>query len=153
VFVTATAPSAAIRRDLDYLKMGEGPYYLFYHPYHLASLEAPLSLARAVLDHEVTMAALGPPRAECIAVAKRDLAAGEILDGIGGGTVYGLTVPAEWAATRGGVPIGVVAGARMQHPVARGTTLVEGDVVLDEEASIVHLRRLQDVLVRQKILQ
>lgn len=153
VFVTAAAPNAAIRRDLDYLKMGEGPYYLLYRPYHLASLEAPLSLARAVLDHEVTMAALGPPRAECIAAAKRDLATGEVLDGIGGGTVYGLAVPAEWAAAKGGVPIGVVGGARMRRAVARGTTLTDGDVVLDEGASIVHLRRLQDALVRQDILR
>ncbi len=99
------------------------------------------------------MAAPGPPRAECIAAAKRDLAAGEVIDGIGGATVYGLAVPAEWAAANGGVPIGIVGGARMRRAVTRGTTLTDGDVLLDEGTSIVHLRRLQDALVRQGILR
>ncbi len=152
VFVTATASTAAMRRDLAYLKMGEGPYYLLYRPYHLASLEAPLSLARAVLDREVTMAAAGPPLAECVAVAKRDLGRGEMLDGIGGATVYGLAVPAGWAAEAHAVPIGIVGRARMLREVARGTVLAEADVLLDDGATIVHLRRLQDALVRQGML-
>ncbi len=152
VFVTATASTAAMRRDLAYLKMGEGPYYLLYRPYHLASLEAPLSLARAVLDREVTMAAAGPPLAECVAVAKRNLGRGEMLDGIGGATVYGLAVLAAWATEAHAVPIGIVGRARMLREVARGTVLTEADVSLDDGATVVHLRRLQDALVRQGML-
>ncbi len=152
VFVIATTSRAPIRRDLAYLKMGEGPYYLLHRPYHLASLEAPLSVARAVLDHEVTMAAAGPPGAECVAVAKRDLRVGERIDGIGGETVYGLAVSAAWAAQTRALPIGVVSGARVRRDVARGAVVCETDAALEETATVVHLRRLQDVLVHQGIL-
>jgi predicted homoserine dehydrogenase-like protein len=152
VFLVVTTPSEAVRRDLAYLKAGDGPYYLLHRPYHLASLEAPLSVARAVLNGEVTMAAVGAPLAECVAVAKRDLRAGEVLDGIGGDTVYGLTDAASSAAAAGAVPIGVSHGARVRRDVPRGTTLTEDDVALAETATIVQLRRLQDVMVRNGTL-
>ncbi len=152
VFLVVTTPSEAVRRDLAYLKAGDGPYYLLHRPYHLASLEAPLSVARAVLNGEVTMAAVGAPLAECVAVAKRDLRAGEILDGIGGDTVYGLTDAASRVAAAGAVPIGVIHGALVRRDVPRGITLTEEDVALDETATIVSLRRLQDVMVQDGTL-
>src|SRR5204863_10190609 len=74
---------------MKYLKMGEGPNYLFYRPYHLCHFETPFSIAEVVLDEEPTIAPLGEPVAEVIAVAKRDLQAGEILDGIGGYMIRG----------------------------------------------------------------
>ena len=152
VFVIATTPNEAARRDLAYLKAGDGPYYLFYRPYHLASLEAPLSVARAVLHDEITMAALGAPVAECVAVAKRDLRAGEVLDGIGGETVYGITDTATGASASRAVPIGVSHGACVRRDVARGSVLTEDVLALDETMPIVHLRRLQDVMVREGTL-
>ncbi len=152
VFLVVATPSEPIRRDLAYLKMGEGPYYLLSRPYHLASLEVPLSVARAVLRGEPTMTAAGPPRAECVAVAKRDLHAGDVLDGIGGRMAYGLIETAEQAARAGAVPIGLVRGARLRRDVARGAALTREDVVLDETLTIVHLRRLQETLAQQGIL-
>lgn len=152
VFLIVTTPSEAVRRDLAYLKAGDGPYYLLSRPFHLASLEAPLSVARAVLYGEVTMAAVGAPLAECLAAAKRDLRAGEVLDGIGGETVYGLTDTAVRTATARAVPIGVVHGARVRRDVACGTVLTTEDVALDETATIVQLLHQQDAMVDEGML-
>ncbi len=152
VFLVVTSPSAPIRRDLAYLRMGDGPYYLLARPYHLASLEVPLSVARAVLAGEATMQAAAGPVAECVAVAKRDLRAGEVIDGIGGSMVYGVIDTAEETARAGAVPIGVVQGARVQRDVPRGTSLTAADVLLDQSLTIVHLRRQQDALIRRGTL-
>lgn len=148
VFVVVTTSSEAVRRDLAYLRAGDGPYYLLHRPYHLASLEAPISVARAVLWGEATMHAAGAPVAECVAAAKRDLRAGEILDGIGGETVYGLIDTATAAAGARAVPLGVTHGARMQRDVPAGAVLTEPDLVLDGRLTIVGLRRVQDAMVR-----
>src|SRR4051812_49379588 len=74
---------------LRYLKMGDGPNYLFFRPYHLCHIETPLSAAEAVIHREATVAPTGKPVAHTVAVAKRDLKAGETLDGIGGFLAYG----------------------------------------------------------------
>ncbi|NIR41251.1 MAG: hypothetical protein GWN07_35960, partial [Actinobacteria bacterium] len=71
-----------IVRDLRYLKVGDGPYWALYRPYHLTSLETPISIARAVLSGDTTIATDRPPTAETVAVAKRDLEAGETVDGL-----------------------------------------------------------------------
>jgi predicted homoserine dehydrogenase-like protein len=152
VFVVVRARDERTRQDLHYLKMGPGPYYALHRPFHLASLEVPVSVARAALDGEVTMQARGAPAVECVAVAKRDLAAGEQLDGIGGETVYGLAEEAGRARAARAVPIGLVAGARTRREVPKGQTLTEEDVQLDEGSVVVQLRRLQDALVAAGVL-
>lgn len=153
VFLVVTTEDRSLRRDLAYLRLGEGPDYLLYRPYHLASLELPLSIARAALDREVTMQARGAPTVDCVAVAKRDLAPGEVLDGIGGETAYGLAEDAERARARKYVPIGLLGGARMRRAVPKGGVLTEEDVVLDGGRVVVQLRRLQDTLVAAGILR
>lgn len=152
VFLVVTTSNGTIRRDLAYLKSGEGPYYLLHRPYHLASLEVPLSVTRAVIYGEATMAALGAPLAECVAVAKRDLRVGELLDGIGGETVYGLADSAARAGAAYALPIGAASGARVKTDIPRGTILTEQDVTLDEASTIVHLRRQQDRMARDGTL-
>src|SRR3972149_1538874 len=106
VFLIVAADNDAARRDIAYLKLGDGPYHLLSRPFHLARLEAPLSVARAVLYGEAMVAAAGPPVAECVAVAKRDLAPGDVLDGIGGATGFGFAVAASDARREGAGPIG-----------------------------------------------
>jgi len=152
VFLVVTSPSAPIRRDLAYLKMGDGPYYLLVRPYHLASLEVPLSVARAVLAGEATMQASAGPVAECIAVAKRDLRVDDVIDGIGGSMVYGTIDAADRTARSGALPIGVIQGARLQRDVPRGTSLTADDVRLDQSLTIVHLRRQQDAAIQRGTL-
>ena len=90
VFVIVTTNLPAVREEMAYLSMGEGPNYVLYRPYHLTSIETPLSAARAYIYHEPTIAPKGAPVSETVAVAKKDMKAGEYLDGIGGYTVYGL---------------------------------------------------------------
>ena len=149
VFLVVAADDAVVRGDLHYLKMGVGPYYLLHRPYHLASLEAPLSVIRALLYGEVTMAPRGQPVATCSAVAKRDLAAGEVLDEIGGETVYGMADAVERAAAARALPIGVVAGARVLRDAPRGTVLTADHLALDETRSVVSLWRLQEAMMHK----
>jgi predicted homoserine dehydrogenase-like protein len=131
---------------MAYLSAGKGPYYAFYRPYHLASIEAPLSVAEAVLDRTPSLAPVAW-NAEVIAVAKRDLVAGELVDGIGGETVYGVTDSAENAKAGGHIPLGLVSGGRVVRDVPAGTALTASDVAIDETTTIATLRRLQDTLV------
>lgn len=146
VFVIGYCPDEVVTAEMEYLSMGKGPYYAFYRPYHLASVEAPLTVAEAMLDRTPSLAPT-TWTAEVVAVAKRDLAAGDRIDGIGGETVYGITDDAAVAAAEELVPLGLVAGARVLRPVAQGTPLTAQDVELDDTTTIAHLRKLQDKLL------
>ena len=146
VFVVVRTDHAYVQHELDYLHMGAGPYYSFYRPYHLASIEAPLSIPEAVLDRTPSLVTEAWT-AEVAAAAKRDLAPGERVDGIGGYTVRGLIEDAAVAAEQRLVPLGVLNGARIARPVKAGDVLTYDDVELDESATVVMLRRLQDRMV------
>jgi predicted homoserine dehydrogenase-like protein len=146
VFVIGRSDHPVVVTEMAYLSAGKGPYYAFYRPYHLASIEAPLSVAEAVLDRRPSLAPT-TWNAEVITVAKRDLVAGEVVDGIGGETVYGVTDSAENARTGGHVPLGLVSGARVLRDVPAGTALTAADVAVDETTTIATLRRLQDNLL------
>ena len=89
VFVIITTDNPLIREDLWFERMGDGPNYLLFRPYHLCDMETPLSAVLAQVYGEPTLIPLGQPVAEVFTVAKRDLKAGEVLDGFGGYTMYG----------------------------------------------------------------
>lgn len=144
VFVIITTDQETIKKDMDYLKMGSGPNYLLYRPYHLCNIETPLSVALAALYGEPWMIPLGKPVSETIPVAKRDLKAGEILDGIGGFTTYSTLVIAEVARDKGYLPLGLVEGARLKRDVSRDELITYDMVELDESSFVLPLRRLQD---------
>lgn len=145
VFVIVRSDSEVVTEELSYLKLGKGPYFSLYRPYHLASIEAPLSIAEAVIDGDASLHPVAW-RADVSAIAKRDLAAGDRIDGIGGFTVHGDAVPAEEAAAGGELPIGLAAGATLVRAVAAGAALTYADVELDETQVIVRLRRLQEAM-------
>ena len=90
VFVLGYEEDPLTRAYMKFYKMGDGPVYTFYRPLHLGPLETVQSVARAVLLHDAAAAPLGGPVTEVVTQAKRDLAVGETLDGIGGFTVYGM---------------------------------------------------------------
>jgi predicted homoserine dehydrogenase-like protein len=146
VFAVIRSDHPYVIHEMDYLGMGSGPYFSLYRPYHLASIEAPLSIPEAVLDRRPSLITEAWT-AEVAAVAKRDLAAGEVLDGIGGYTVRGVIEDADVFAAEGLVPLGVLNGARTVRPVPHGTVLTYDDVALKESSTIVMLRRLQDRLL------
>jgi predicted homoserine dehydrogenase-like protein len=148
VFVIITTDQPKIARDLKYLGLSNhGNYWALYRPYHLANLEAPISIARAVLDQEVTLATYRAPVAETVACAKRDLKPGEKIDSLGGYTVYGLIERAELARAEHMVPIGLVVGATVEKPVAAGQPIRSSDVTLNSGQTIVRLRRAQDQML------
>jgi predicted homoserine dehydrogenase-like protein len=144
VFVVFTTDHPKIARDLKYLSMGDGPYWALYRPYHLTSLETPISIARAVLKSETTVATDQPPVAETIAVAKKDLKAGDTIDGLGGFSVYGMIERAAVARQQNLLPVGLAPGSRLVNDVKLGEPVTYADVALDESLTILHLRRLQD---------
>jgi predicted homoserine dehydrogenase-like protein len=126
---------------LRYLKMGDGPNYLFFRPYHLCHIETPLSAAEAVIYHEPTVAPMGKPVAQTITLAKRDLKAGDVLDGIGGFNQYGELEIAAKAI--GLLPIGLAENVRLTRDVKKGDAIAEDAVELDESSLLVRLWREQ----------
>lgn len=104
-----------------------GRYAALWRPYHFIGLELGVSVASAALRGEPT----GSPEswsADCVAIAKRDLAAGETLDGEGGATVWGKCIPAARSRALGAVPIGLAHGVRLARPVRQGALLTEVDL-------------------------
>jgi predicted homoserine dehydrogenase-like protein len=146
VFVVARSDEPTIIEEMDYLGMGAGPYYSFYRPYHLASIEAPLSIPPAVLDG---ISDIHPRawRAEVAAGTKRALKAGTVIDGIGGQHVYGMIDSAEAARQENLVPLGLLAGARVTRDVDADHLLTYDDVEIDTTTTIAQLRALQDRLL------
>ncbi|MGN6696882.1 MAG: NAD(P)H-dependent oxidoreductase [Thermomicrobiales bacterium] len=122
-----------------------GRYAALYRPYHLCALETPLSILDIAQGH-ATGTPLPTPVAECLAVAKRDLRAGERLDGSGGRTVVGAIERAEIARLGNLLPLGLAYDVPLRRDVARGTALTYDDVELDESALVVRLRRKQDAM-------
>ena len=145
VFVVVRTDDPYIRHEMAYLSMGPGPYFHLYRPYHLASVEAPLTVYEMALDRRPSLTA-EHWTAEVGAAAKRDLRAGETIDGIGGFTVRGVIDLAPDFARDGLVPLGVLAGARLVRDVVAGQLLTYEDVDVDDTSTIVSLRRLQDGL-------
>ena len=150
VFVVFTTKHPKLVRDLKYLSMGDGPYWALYRPYHLTSLETPVSIAKAVFKKETTIATDIPPVAETITVAKRDLKAGEIIDSLGGYTVYGMIERADIARRENLLPLGLAPGSKLLKDVPQSAPITYNDVQLDESLTIVHLRRLQDQLLQKQ---
>ncbi|MCC6605712.1 MAG: hypothetical protein IT327_21065 [Anaerolineae bacterium] len=146
VFVTVRVQDDRIADDLKYLKVGNGRYSTFFRPYHLWFIEAPISIARAVLYRQTTLVPLDRPVADVLTIAKRDLQPGDRLDEFGGYTFRGLMDTATAVAAENGLPVGLAPGAIMKRPVALGRVITWDDVTLDEASTVVKLRRQQDRL-------
>jgi len=129
---------------LKYLKMGEGPLYVFYTPFHLPHLEIPLTAARAALLADATVAPAGAPSCDSVAVAKRDLVAGELLDGMGGFTAYGLLENYETSRAQRLLPIGLAEGCRLRRAVPKDQAIGFDDVEVPPDRLCDALRREQD---------
>jgi predicted homoserine dehydrogenase-like protein len=127
---------------MRYSKMGDGPDYFFFRPYHLIHFEIPVTIAEVMLDRRGLGEAAAEPVAEVIAIAKRDLRPGDALDGIGGFTCYGEIDTVNGA--EGYLPIGLAAHARIRRPVGQDEPIPLDSIELDESAEIVVLRHLQE---------
>jgi predicted homoserine dehydrogenase-like protein len=128
IFVIGTHDHPRQQHYLNLYKLGSGPYYLFYTPYHLCHFEAPYTAARAALFGDATITPLGAPRV-CVGLqAKKDLAAGEILDGIGGYASYGIAENYAEFVRDGLLPMGLSGGCRLKRPLAKDQVVTFDDV-------------------------
>lgn len=149
VYVVLEAPTpyaAACFRQYGLKTDASGRYAAMYKPYHLIGLELGISVLSAALRREPT----GQTRAfhgDCVAVAKRDLAAGETLDGEGGFTVWGKCIPAKRSLAEKALPIGLAHSLKLSRPVKAGAIITEDDVKLDETRLDVATRRVHTSLL------
>ena len=132
VFVLGTHEHPVQRHYLELYKLGPGPLYCFYTPYHLCHFEVPTTVARAVLFGDAALSPAGPPTVEVVTAAKTDLSAGDTLDGIGGYRTYGLCENADVTATERLLPLGLAEGCRLTRDVARDAVLTYDDVDVPE---------------------
>ncbi len=144
VFLIVRTDHPRLREAMVLRDMGTGPYYTLFRPYHLCSIEVPLTCAMLVLRGNSNMAPLDHLVSEVFAVAKQDLQSGTVLDSIGGATFYGLIDRYTAAADEGLLPIGLAKGARLVRRVARDRPIAYADVELYEPSTVLTLRRLQD---------
>jgi predicted homoserine dehydrogenase-like protein len=143
VYVTIEAPSEYVRRcfaEYGLKTDSSGRYAAMYRPYHLIGLELPVSVLAAGLLGQPTGSATGF-RADVVAVAKRDLTAGEVLDGEGGHCVYGRLMPAKESLAHGALPLGLANGLRLRGAIPTGQPLRWDDVLLDAHEPAAQFRR------------
>ncbi|MFR6675342.1 MAG: NAD(P)H-dependent oxidoreductase [Enterococcus avium] len=146
IFCIVKGQNEGVQHELNYLlKKGERDHHILFRPYHLCSLETPLTIARAVLEHDTAIVPLGAPISETVAVAKRDIKAGEKIDGIGGYCVRGVLETHADMKKNGNVPIGLVGGTSVaKRDIKDGAFLTIDDIELDELTTVYKLRKLQD---------
>jgi predicted homoserine dehydrogenase-like protein len=145
VFVVIRTDHPFIQEDLKgYIGIegGNGKNFLLYRPYHLVAVEAPITIAKAALFGLPTGAPIGHT-SDVIAVAKKDLKVGEVLDGGGGYTVSGMIERADVSMSEGLLPLGLSSGATMTSDVVKGSAISYGDVTITD--SFIHrIRKMQD---------
>lgn len=148
VFVIVKGQNEGVAHELNYLlKKGERDHHILYRPFHLASLETPVTIAKAVLEHEGSIQPLGAPVSDTVAVAKRDIKAGETLDGIGGYSVRGVIETHQEMKRNAHIPIGLISGKVIaKKDIRNGQFLTTDDVELDQSTTVWKLRTLQDQL-------
>ena len=144
VFAVVTTDHPRLRQALVYRDMGNGPYYTLFRPYHLCSIEVPLTCAMLAIRGKSNMVPLDRLVSEVFVAAKQDLKAGDILDGIGGCSFYCLIDKYDVAAREGLLPAGVAKNAKVVRAVAKDMPITYRDVELAEKSTILDLRRLQD---------
>jgi len=132
IFCLAEHTDSKQRHYLNLYKMGEGPLYPFWVPYHLVHFEAPNAIARVVLFGDNVAPPIDGPVVEVCAVAKRDLAAGEVLDEYGMYMTYGEAVNADEMSGMRLLPEGLVEGCRLKRPIPKDQVLTYNDVELPE---------------------
>ncbi|HHV38166.1 MAG TPA: NAD(P)-dependent oxidoreductase, partial [Tepidimicrobium sp.] len=148
VFLIFTTKLEEIHKQLEYLNMGQGPNYCLYRPYHLTSLETPITIFDACFYNKSSIAPVKGAVAETIAIAKKDLKAGERLDRIGGYTVLGSIEEYKVAKEKNLVPIGLIdENTKVTRDVKKGELLTYDMLEMDTETAIYSLRALQDKVI------
>jgi predicted homoserine dehydrogenase-like protein len=130
VYVLAEHPDPKQQHYLNLYKMGEGPLYSFFVPYHLVHFEVPSAIARVALFRDSLAPPIAGPVVEVCAVAKRDLKAGEVLDGYGMYMTYGEAANVDEMSLQQYLPEGLVEGCRLKRDISKDAVLTYSDVEL-----------------------
>lgn len=147
VFAIVTSDQEEVVDLMDYLSMGEGPNYLIYRPYHLTSLETPITIFEAIVENEASLAPIKGQVADTITYAKRDLKKGDSLGGIGSRDVYGLITSHERQRAKNYLPIALITeNTYLLEDVKKDQVISYDMVQLDEGESLVRLRKRQEEL-------
>ena len=144
VYVVGTIDNPDQKHYLNLYKLGEGPLYSFYTPYHLCHFEVPISLARVAIFGDSVFSPIGAPKVDVIAMAKTDLKAGDTLDGIGWYMTYGECENVDVVRRDRLLPIGVAEGCKLKRDIAKDAALSYDDVKLPEGRVVDTLRAEQD---------
>lgn len=145
-WVLAHTENPLKRQYMNYFKMGDGPLYVFYTPYHLPHVQIVDTVARAGLFGDATVAPIGAPVCEVLTVAKKDLTIGETLDGIGGFTCYGTIDNADVMRRESLLPMGLSEGCRLKRNIPKDQPIRNDDVVFPLGRLCDQLRSEQDRL-------
>lgn len=146
VFVVGAIENPTQRHYLNLYKLGTGPYYCFYTPYHLCHFEAPSSVARAALFHDPVLAPAGGPVVGVVAVAKRDLRPGDSIEEFGGYECYGVAENADVIDEDDLLPIGLAVGCKVAKPVSKDAVLRFSDVEIPPNRLVDELYREQKLV-------
>jgi len=144
VFCLAEHTDPKQRHYLNLYKLGEGPLYSFYTPWHLCHFEVPNTVARVVLFGDATGVPLGGSMVEVVATAKRDLKAGEVLDDYGHYMTYGEAENADVMRREALLPEGIVEGCRLKRDIPKDQALTYHDVDLPTGRLVDRLRAEQE---------
>lgn len=151
VFVIGRNEDPIQREYLNYYKMGDGPLYVFSAPCHLCHFEVPFSIVRVVLLRDAVLAPAGAPVVDVVTVAKRDLQAGELLDGMGGFTAYGVAENAATCHSQRLLPMGLSEGCRVKRALPRDSVIKYSDVELPPDRFCDQLRNEQNRFFTQSL--
>ncbi|MCW0214541.1 MAG: SAF domain-containing protein [Pseudonocardia sp.] len=144
VYVLGTHDDPKQRHYLELYKLGKGPLYSFYTPYHLCHFEVPNSVARAVDFADAALVPAGAPKVDVVTTAKRDLKAGQVLDGLGEYDTYGVAESTPVTRAENLLPMGVAVGSTLLRDVAKDEVLTYADVTLPPGRLIDQLREEQE---------
>jgi predicted homoserine dehydrogenase-like protein len=148
VFAIVTTDDPRIMADMKFYSMGTGPYYLLYRPYHLCSIETPLSVAEAVIYGETTLVPDGMV-SEVVPVAKRDLKAGETVGNIGSADIYSMIYTYKEARGKRAIPTGLAPAGKVLKDIPKGGMLTEENVAPDTTKVVYKLRQMQDAMLTE----
>ena len=146
VFAIVATDEPRVIRDMRFLSMGDGPYYMFYRPYHLCNIETPIAAAEAVIYGETTVVAKTMV-SEVVAMSKRDLKAGETIQGIGSADIFNVIYTYKEARAKKAIPMGVAPGGKVLKDIAKGEMLTEDNFAPDASSFVYKLRQMQDSML------
>lgn len=149
VFAIVATDEPRIIKDMRFVSMGEGPYYMFFRPYHLCNIETPIAVAEAVIYGEPTVTAK-TMYSEVVSMAKRDLRSGEIIGSIGSADIFNKIYTYREAREKKAIPMGIAPGGKVLKDIKKGEMLTEDNFAPDASTFVYKLRQMQDAMFQDE---